>query len=52
MAVFVCVYVTRFCRLGRVVLSDDAFQVIMLVSWLILGFILVVWVGIFGSGGG
>ena len=42
----------RLCRLGKVVLSDDAFQVIMFVSWLVLLCILVVWMGIFGRGGG
>ena len=31
-AVFICVWVMRLCRLGKVVLSDDAFQVIIFVS--------------------
>jgi hypothetical protein len=34
------------------VLSDEAFQVIMFVSWLVFVMILGVGVGIFGSGGG
>lgn len=42
----------RFCKLGRAVLSDDAFQVIIFVSWLVLMFVLVVCVGMLGSGGG
>ena len=33
-------------------LSDEAFQVMMLVSWLVCGIILGVGVGVFGSGGG
>ena len=42
----------RLCRFGKAVLSDDAFQVIMLVSRFVVGFILGTGVGMFGSGGG
>jgi hypothetical protein len=51
-AVFNCVWVIRYCRFGKAVLSDDAFQVIMLVSLFVLVFIVVVGIGTFGSGGG
>lgn len=50
--VFIWVEVIRLCRLGKVVLSDDAFQVTMFVSWLVFMFVIGVWVGIFKSGGG
>ena len=42
----------RLCRFGKAVLSDDAFQVIMLVSRFVVGIILGTGVGVFGSGGG
>ena len=50
--VFVCMWVMRLCMLSKVVLVDATFQVIMFVSWLVLMFILVVCVGMFGGGGG
>ena len=51
-AVFICVWIMRPCKLGKVVLSEDTFEVIMFVSRLVLLFILVVCVGTFGGGGG
>ena len=42
----------RLCKFGRVVLSDEVFQVIILVSWFVVMFVLGVGVGMFGSGGG
>ena len=43
---------TRFCKLGSDVLSDDAFHVIMFVSYWVLMLVLVIGVGVAGSGGG
>ena len=40
------------CKFGRDMLSDEAFQVIMFVSWLVLVLVLGAGVGMFGSGGG
>ena len=51
-AVFVGVLFMRLCKFGRVVLSDDAFQVIMLVLRLVSRFGLGVGVGMFGGGWG
>src|ERR1700738_4440 len=42
----------KLCRFGNDVLSDDAFQVIMVVSCSVLAFILVIGVGAAGSEGG
>ena len=42
----------RSCKFGSDVLSDDAFQVIMFVSYSVLMFVLVIGVGAAGSGGG
>ena len=42
----------RSCKFGSDVLSDDAFQVIILVSCSVSEFILVIGVGATGSGGG
>ena len=42
----------RLCKFGRAVLSDEAFQVIMFVSWLVCVMVLGVGTGMFGSGGG
>ena len=43
---------TRFCKLGSDVLSDDAFHVIMFVSYWVLMLVLVIGVGVVVSGGG
>ena len=51
-AVFVGVLFMRFCRFGRVVLSEDAFHVMMLVSWFMSKFVLGKGVGVFGVDGG
>ena len=42
----------RSCKFGSDVLSDDAFQVIIFVSWSVLEFILVIGVGATGNRGG
>ena len=42
----------RLCRFGSDVLSDDAFHVIMFVSFSMLVLVLVIGVGMAGSGGG
>ena len=42
----------RLCKIGRAVLSDEVFQIIILVSWFVVMFILGVGMGMFGSGGG
>jgi hypothetical protein len=42
----------KSCRFGSDVFSDDAFQIIMLVSCSVIEFICVVGVGAAGSGGG
>ena len=42
----------RLCKFGKAVLSDEAFQVIIFVSWLVYMLVLGVGVGVFGSGGG
>jgi hypothetical protein len=51
-AVFMREEFIKLCRFGKAVLSDEAFQVIMFVSWLVSVLILGANVGMFGSGGG
>ena len=42
--VFICVWVMRPCKLGKVVLSEDTFEVIMFVfGWCCCLFLLFVW---------
>ena len=42
----------RFCRFGNDVLSDDAFHVIIFVSWSVSALTLVVGAGVAGGGDG
>ena len=42
----------KLCKFERVVLSNEAFQVIMFVSWLVLVLVLGAGVGMFGGVGG
>ena len=42
----------KLCRFGKAVLSDEAFHVIIFVSWLVFVIVLGAGVGMFGSGGG
>ena len=42
----------RLCRFGSVVLSDESFQVIMFLSWLVLLLVFGTGVGVTSSGGG
>jgi hypothetical protein len=44
-------WLIKLCRFGKVVLSDEAFHVIIFVSWLVFVIILGIGVGMFGSGG-
>jgi hypothetical protein len=43
---------SRLCKFGKAVLSVEAFQVTILVSWFVVMLILSVGVGVSGSGGG
>jgi hypothetical protein len=51
-AVFLRELFIKLCKFGKAVLSEEAFQVIMFVSWVVLVLVLGAGVGMFGSGGG
>ena len=42
----------RFCRFGRAVFSDEAFQVVMCVCWLVVCISCIMFGGILSIGGG
>ena len=50
--VFIRELFISLCKFNKVVLSDEVFQVVILVSWFVVMFILGVGVGMSGSGAG